>query len=210
MLPKGSIGKIFDYYFGNPDYEAEIMRAFQEFFERPDLKRGSDLDYNDKSEGFFSEWFLYDFVFANNKSPLANFIEKNPFKFSSSKLKLYKNILESQVYGMYEILRVDIGYGLQLLNMQNNEQVFVHEKSLTYQMKTGDSFFGRVARVDVHYELIGADSFKLNFSDKDKKIIRQKFSDVKFTPQFANKVWGDRKVHLEWDEIVKNILKNKK
>ena len=38
MLPKGFIGRIFDYYFGNPDYEAEIMRAFQEFFERPDLK----------------------------------------------------------------------------------------------------------------------------------------------------------------------------
>ncbi len=209
MLPKGTLGKIFDYYFGNPEYEEEMLRAFSDFFEKPDLKRGDNLDYHDKSEGFFNEWFLYDFRFLNKKSPLENFIIKNPLGFSPSKMKPYKSILKSQAYGLYEVILLDIGYGLKLRNLQTGDEVYVHEKSLTQQVKLGNSFYARLADVGDRFEIIGADSFMLNFSDTDKKKIRTKLSRIKFTPKFAHKIWSDRQLQDNWENIMGDILKKK-
>ena len=207
MLPKGTIGKVFDYYYLNSTYESEVMRAFREFFERPDLEKGGFLNLHPTSEGLFNEWFLYDFLLANGKTPFANFIRKNPLDFSPSKMKLYKDILKSNVYGIYEVVSIDVGYGLKVNNLQTNKEVFVHENKLTHQVKIGDCFFARVAFVDSHYEFIGADTFVLNFSDKDKKILHRGIENTKITPQFVNKVVTDKQVHQEWEGIIRDTIK---
>lgn len=207
MLPKGSIGKIFDYYFNNPEYEGEIMRAFREFFELPNLQRGGSLDLHPTSEGLFNEWFLYDFLLSNKKTPFENFVEENPLGFSPSKMKLYKDILKSNEYGMYEAIIVNVGTGLTVHNIQTREQFFVNEKSLTRYVVAGDCFFARAAYFDYHYEFIGADTFRLNFSVEDKKILRESIMDFKITPQFVNKVLMDKQLHHEWESIIRETIK---
>jgi len=85
MLPKGSIAKIYKYYFRNPRYSEEILRAMREFFDRPDLEPGGSLEMNDKSEGLFNEWFLYDFVLSNGEHPCGALLKKTHWRFPRQK-----------------------------------------------------------------------------------------------------------------------------
>jgi len=62
MVPKGSISKVYEYYFTTPRYSEEVMRALREFFDLPKLDKGGSLETDEKSEGLFNEWFLYDFI----------------------------------------------------------------------------------------------------------------------------------------------------
>jgi hypothetical protein len=160
----------------------------REFFDRPDLDRGGSLEMNDKSEGLFNEWFLYDFEFTDGKTPLTNFVEENPLRFSEDKMTLYRNILRSNEYGMFEVLHVDIDQGLMLKNLQTEKETYVHERKLTSQVRIGSVFFGRIGMVDDHYELIGADTFSIQTTSEE---IKKYFHGMKFvlTPKIAHDIW---------------------
>lgn len=188
MLPKGSVSKVYEYYFTTPRYHDEVLRAMREFFDRPDLGRGGSLETDEKSEGLFNEWFLYDFVLANRKTILADFVAENPLRFSATEMTLYRNLLETNMYGLYKVVRVDINKGLMLKNSQTGEEVYVHERKLTLQVKPGSVFFGRVGRVNDHYELIGADTFSLDGLDEAAKKSLRKMG-FKLTPKIAHEIW---------------------
>jgi len=163
----------------------------QEFFNRPDLDVGGSLETNDKSEGLFNEWFLYDFVLSNDKTPLANFINENPLGLSKNKMTFYQNLLRSHEYGLFEVLRVEIDRGLTLRNLQTGGEVYVYERKLTSQVEPGSVFFGRIGIVDDHYEIIGADSFSIEALDErvKKHFQRMKF---KLTPKITHDIWSGR------------------
>ena len=188
MLPKGSITKVYNYYFTASRYHDEVLRAMREFFDRPDLDRGGSLKTNEKSEGLFNEWFLYDFVLKNGKTTLADFVAENPLRLSADEMTFYKNLLESNEYGLYEVVSIDINVGLMLKNSQTGKEIYVYERKLTSQVKPGNLFFGRIGKVDDHYELIGADTFSLQGIDEAAK---KSFRQVKFklTPKIAHEIW---------------------
>lgn len=188
MLPKGSIAKIYEYYFTTPRYREEVLRAMREFFDRPDLDRGGSLEMNDRSEGLFNEWFLYDFKLANRKTPLSDFIEENPLQDSKNDIALYRTILKSNEYGLFEVLGVDIDKGLMLKNLQTGKETYVSERKLTSQVGIGSIFFGRIGMVDNHYELIGADTFSIQATGDE---IKKYFHGMKFelTPKIAHDIW---------------------
>ena len=188
MLPKGSILKVYEYYFTAHRYSDEIMRALREFFDCPDLKRGGSFEADEKSEELFNEWFLYDFALANGKTILADFVAENPLRFSAAEMILYRNLLETNAYGLYEVVSVDIKKGLMLKNSQTGKEMYVYEQKLTLQVKPGDIFFGRVGRVNNHYELIGADTFLLNGLSKAVRKSLCKIS-LKLTPKVAHDIW---------------------
>ena len=191
MLPKGSISKIYKYYFTTSRYNNEILRAMREFFDRPDLNRGGSLETDEKSGGMFNEWFLYDFVLANGKTALANFIAENPLGLSIAKTTLYQNLLKTNEYGLYEVISVDIDKGLLLKNSQTGKEVYVYERKLTSQVKPGSIFFGRVGQVSDHYELIGADTFSLDGLDETAKKSLRKMK-FKLTPKVAHEIWKNQ------------------
>jgi len=188
MLPKGSIAKIYEYYFITPRYSEEILRAMREFFDRPDLDRSGSLEMNDKSEGLFNEWFLYDFVLSNGETPLRSFVKEDPLGTSAAEMELYKNILKTNVYGLYEVKRVDMDKGLALKNLQSGKELYVQEKKLTKQVQPRSVFFGRIGMVGDHHELIGADTFSIQAAGEG---IGSYFHGMKFklTPKIAHDIW---------------------
>lgn len=188
MLKKGTLTKIYEYYYTIPKYEKEILKALKEFFNRPNLGQDGSLEMNEKSEGLFNEWFLYDFVLNNGKTVLADFIEENPLKLSKEDLILYKDLLNTNEYGLYKVIRVDINQGLMLQNLQTEKEIYVQEKSLTVQVFSGDMFFGRTAKVGDHNELVCADSF--GFSDLDETL--KELLKRKITPKEVHDSWENR------------------
>jgi len=193
MLPKGSISKVYKYYFTSPLYTAEIMRALLEFFDDPDLRPGGSFEADEKSKGFFNEWFLYDFVLENGGSPLANFVARNPLELSAIKMTLYKDLLATHEYGLFEVLKVDVNNGLLLKNLQTGERIYVKEQKLTLQVKPGAIFFSRVGQVGDHHELVGADTFALaGVSEAIKGFLGD--LGFKLTPKLACDIWNQRRI----------------
>jgi|SRR3989344_1709160 len=188
MLPKGSISRVYEYYFTNPRFRGEIMRALREFFDRPNLDSGGHLETSEKSEGFFNEWFLYDFELSYGGSILADFIMNNPLGISEAEMILYHDLLKTNIYGMFEVKKIDINKSLTILNIQTGETTRVSERKLTHQTTLGDIFFGRIGKVGDHYELIGADTFSLvGINEAVKKSFRRMRSTL--TPKIANEIW---------------------
>ncbi len=188
MLPRGTISKIYEYYFTSSRYENEVLRALREFFDRPDLDRGGSLKMGDeKGEEFFNEWFLYDFKLKNGKTALENFIVRNPLKLDDQQTALYRNLLDNK-FGVFEVMSAKRDRGLGLRDLQTGMEWFVHEKSLTHQVEVGDVFLGRIANVDHHYELVGANTFLIEIDEIAKKQFRKE--KVKITPKEANEIWS--------------------
>jgi len=187
MLPRGSITKIFEYYFTAPQFSNEVLRASQEFFNRPDLGGGSSPNIdNKKSEGFFNEWFLYDFIMANGHTPLEDFINTNPLNLKELELKPYRDLLDNR-FGIFEVLEVELGHSLTIKDLQTKEKWLVLENRGTHDLEKGRIFFGRVGRVGDHYELVGADSFSLqDVNDAIKRSFRR--AKFKITPKEANDI----------------------
>jgi len=193
MLPKGSIAKIYDYYFNEPRYKDELMPALREFLDRPDLDMGGSLELSQGGIGLFNEWFLYNFKLANGKTVLADFVAENPLNISVDDMALYKDLLKTNVYSLYEVVSVDVEKGLMLKNLRTKKNVYVQERSLTYQVKPGGMSFLRVAKIDGHYEIVGADSFLIDglIGGVIKKLIAK--SDFELTPKFTNSLWQKNK-----------------
>jgi len=191
MLPKGSISKVYEYYFTNLSHSDNVLRAMREFFDRFDFGWDDYLKTDEKGRGLFNEWFLYDFAFTSGKTILANFIEENPLQLPEEEMTLYKKLLESNKYGIFEVLSVDIDKGLAIQDLETEKDLYVRERKLTLQVKPGALFFGRVGRVDNHYELIGADAFSLQGV---KEVVKNFFQqrEMKITPKMAYEIWKER------------------
>ncbi|MFH1129517.1 MAG: hypothetical protein V1686_02160 [Patescibacteria group bacterium] len=187
MLPKGSIAKVYKYYFTAPEFSEEVMCALREFYNRPDLERGGSLGTTKQGEIFFNEWFLYDFVLNNGYTPIKNFIITNPFNLNELEMKLYKDLLDSE-YGMFEVLDMERSKSLTIKDLQTNKKWLMNEYRATFDTEKGYVFFGRIGKVDDHYELIGADTFSTQDIDEvtKKSFRKEKF---KLTPKTINDIF---------------------
>lgn len=183
MLPKGSISRVYEYYFRAPEYRREIMRALREFFDRPDLDKSASLEVSEQGEGFFNEWFLFDFVLESGRTVLEEFISCNPLALNETEMDLYRNLREN-TYGIFEVLAVERGRGLTLKDLQTGTQWAVQEVRATYDVEPGSVFLGRVGNVGGRYELVGANSFSWQGTgEATKKLLGKEKS--KMTPRVA-------------------------
>jgi len=188
MLPRGSIAKLYEYYFTAPQFKGEVICALRGFFNRPDLNKGSFLKTNEKSEGFFNEWFLYDFILNNGQTVLENFITTNPFKLKDKEMELYQKLLNNK-YGIFEVIDLELSKSITLKDLQTGKQWLVQERKATFDLKKGYLFFGRIGEVGDHYELIGADSFTLQgVNEKVRRYLRNK--KFKLTPKEVNEIFN--------------------
>lgn len=190
MLPTGTISKIHKLYYSDPRYKNEIMRAMGEFFENPDIVNNRAIEITKESEGLFNEWFLYDFVMKNNKTPLENFICKNPLELSKKQLIVYTDLLHNR-YGIYEVLKIERGKSMTVKDLQTKEKFTVNEFVATFRMGAGDVFFGRIGQVADHLEFVGADCFSMQDVPEATK---KSFFKNKFwlTPQVPHLILRDR------------------
>lgn len=165
MIPKGTIRKVGEYYFGNPEYRHEILRGINEFF---------DGNPPNNDEPLFNEWMMYDFVFSDGKTMLEKFYNENPLSIPLYRRGIY-NTLRENYYGLFEVLEVVPFKGLKLRRVSDKKVFDASEISLTMEIEVGDVFITRVARVFDHYQLVGADGNAIKSSQARSKKERDEF-----------------------------------
>ena len=177
-METNTIRRLLEYYFKAPDFALHIERAFSEFFnDNSSMKINDDLGGIDESV-MFNEWLVFDFKLDNDKTLLQDFYECNPENLTSKALKIYKD-LQKNTYSFFEIIKINIGKGLELLDLYAGKKYYVREKSLTYQVKKGLLFFGRIGRVGRHFELVGSHPITYgNFIELGQNA-RDFFKDIK-------------------------------
>lgn len=170
-MKKGTIRKIYDYYFPRKEYQFEIEQAMKAFYNRPDLGRGSHLEIEPGEDERFMEWFLYDYKLRNDQSLLENFVASNPLNLSEIEMLIYRDLLLTNEYGWYEIMEVIPEKSMTLRNVQNDKTWVVQEKMGTYHAHVGALITGRVAKIEDHYELVGSDPvyFQVRISPRVRK-----------------------------------------
>ena len=184
MLVRGTIRKIYDYYYDSSWYKDEVLRAFREFVGEKISKTAAMEKIGIKHEGYFNEWFLYDYVRKDGMTILEHFVNANPLQLTDREIHFYKTLLESNKYGLFEILRVEQMMGMTLKDLQTGEAYEVREMSATLDAYPGAVMFGRVADVGDHWELVGADTYMLEAGEHSWKKELKKISE-KLTPKDA-------------------------
>lgn len=107
-----------------------------------------------------------------------------PLQLTDKEMHFYKTLLESNRYGLFEIVRVEQMVGMTLKDLQIGKTYDVREMSATLDASPGLAMFGRVADVGDHWELVGADTYMLDRSDISWK---REFKNIpgKITPKDA-------------------------
>ncbi len=180
MIPKGTIRKVGEYYFGNPNYRNDIFRGLSEFF-------GKNIPNND--EPLFNEWMTYNFIFSDGKTMLEKFYNENPLNIPLYRREIYKTLTENY-YGLFEVLEVVPFKSLKLRRLSDKKIFDVSEISLTMEIEIGDVFITRVAKIIDHYQLVGADGKAIKSSQakskKEREVFLKQMESIKIdTPKDA-------------------------
>ncbi|MEA3432635.1 MAG: hypothetical protein U9R01_08240 [candidate division WOR-3 bacterium] len=159
-MKQGIIHRLLDYYLGTPEYKEEMLRALSQFFNRPKLSTGDRLEIEDKDEGIFNEWLMFNFRLKNKKTLLEDFCQRNPCKLSATELQAYYDLQENE-YGLFEVLKVEPGKGLKVKNLKTGKEYEVKEFIGTFQAEEEEVLIARVGKMEDHFEFVGRDCYKL-------------------------------------------------
>ncbi len=160
------IQRLLEYYLETPAFRGEMLRALSQFFNRPKLSAGDRLEIEDKDEGIFNEWLVFDFRLKNKKTLMEDFCQRNPCKLSDTELQAYYDLQENE-YGLFEILEVESGKGLKVKSPKTGKEYEVKEFRGTLQAEVGGLLIARVGKVGGHFEFVGGDCYKLPVESKD-------------------------------------------
>ena len=184
MLPSGSLKQIVDFFTANPFYSDEIKGAVLEFFNLKKIEDFADLELSTTQEGIFNEWVLFDFKLENGNNLIQEYREVTKQHTDQTLLSLYDDLIKTQNFGFFEVISVRIDEGLTMRDLKTDTIYEVKEKSATHNLRPGNIFFNRVAKVGDHWELVGADNNVLptvettenirNIFRKDKKKLTAK------------------------------------
>ena len=189
-MEKGTIGKILDYYFSNPRYSKEIESAMIEFFDVESMQALRRNTIEERMMELFSEWFVFDYKWNDKEATLFKFFNDNPLHLNQTNLRVFKDLQNNQ-YGTWEVVSVNPGQGLRLENLQTGEKFNIKEFSATFQLHPKEIFYSRIAFIQDHWEMVGANTFiwgvKLHKSVKD--IWRK--DESKISPKDARRMLED-------------------
>jgi len=188
-MQPGTIKRIQEYYFANPDYIKEVLRALKTFFgeDMPAIENGEIKFQSEAENSLFNEWFIYDFKLNNGKTPLENFYEQNPFNLPDDELQIYKDLQEN-IYSYFKVIKKILGTGLILKDIMTGKIYEVKEYSLTFQVYGGESFPTRIGKVGDHYEIVGGNIYVMPFKLSPGLENSLKKSKIEWNPK---KIWED-------------------
>ncbi len=202
-MKEGTISRLLDYYSRESIFRNEAARALTEFF---NIAPGGPFK-NERDEGDFNEWFVFDFRLLNGKTPLCDFYERNPLNLPEDERKIYREIRNNE-FGLWKVLKIEKDKGLELKNIRSGNKYFVSEKTGTHGIKRGDYLICRVAKLGAGYELIGTHPQKiagefLGAADKKFFLKTEKLSTRVVREHYSRIEQGARK---STEEMKKRIL----
>lgn len=102
--------------------------------------------------------FVFDYKLPDNKKPFNVFLEKAPL---TTEERVYYEQLSENVVSGFEVLKVDIGKGIEVFDILNKEKNYLHERTGTYSVHLGSLILCRIARIDDHHEMISPAAYEL-------------------------------------------------
>jgi len=160
----GLIRKVLDFH--EDYYRLDCRVAFNSFF-------GKRKDLVDEHEGLFLEWLAFDFRLAMGKTFLENFLEKKSEELSSAEIKEYAELIETNIFGLFEILKIKKDHGMTLENIVTEKRYEVREKLGTHFTHKGDLVFVRVGKIEDHWEIVGCKVISFGQFNIDRRISSQ-------------------------------------
>lgn len=182
-MKQNIITKILDYYFSpenRPVFGKRVKKAMEEF------TGGNKTPVASEDAGHFTEWFLYDFKLETGETPLEYFYNKNPLRLPDEELTVYKNMMEDNIYDIFEVADLKENKEMTLEHVRTGKEYRVSEKAATRQLSRGDAFICRIINVGSGYEIAGGSVLVLPKLAKGAKDFLLKTTD-KLTPK---KVYG--------------------
>jgi uncharacterized protein YecA (UPF0149 family) len=158
MLPLNSLRQIHDFFTDKSEYRDELGQAILYFFKLDKIDDIADLELTQIQEGIFNEWLLYDFKLSNGNNLIMEYREINERQIEPSLLRIYDNIIDTQHFGLFEVVSVFLDEGLTMRDLKSGKTYEIKEKSATHDLQVGNLFFNRIAMINDHWELIGADN----------------------------------------------------
>lgn len=188
-----TINRLLKYYFTNPKFEQEIIRALKEFFgeDSPPFEEGQIQFRGEEENSLFNEWFVYDFKLCNGKTPLEDFYYRNPYHLKIDRLQIYKDLQEN-VYSYFKVLEKILGAGFVLEDIITGKIFEVKEYSLTFEVYEGQSFPTRVGKVGDHYEIVGGNIYVMPI---------RLSAELELMYKKGKKNWNPK---IIWEEFIKN------
>lgn len=181
----GLISRIVDYYSSSPKFVRELEQAVKVFFAVSTVADLAVDQITETEHGLFNEWFLFDFVLPDGNTMLEHFIDVNPHQLEPVQLKAYERMRDTQHYGLFEVISIQLGSGLALRDIHTNTTYSVRERAATYQVQLGHLVPQRVAMFDDSWELVGSNTVSIPITlDKEmRKIFHNASVANQFTPQ---------------------------
>lgn len=136
-----------------------FSRAWKEFAGGEELNEGTENF--EKIVPLFNEWVIFDFKLPSGMNAVTEYYLKNPDRLAEDLLFELKQIIETQRFEMLEIVEIKRGEWIEAYGIFSGKtyKIYDHLGSLTLPEK--GSFFGRVAKIDDKWLLVGSDTFSL-------------------------------------------------
>jgi hypothetical protein len=177
-MRKGTVSEIISHYTHNA-FE-DMGKALCQFFGMSiDKIMKKDLLSNEDLNGMFHEWFVFDFKFPHDKTPLEDFCDTNPLMLSPSDLEIYQQMRDEHIYSVFTAISSRPGR-VEIKDVKDGKIYVVKEYTASHSIISGSEIVARVVLVGKRYEFS---------SDKIRSI---EGKDGKGTIYFMKKIGTDR------------------
>lgn len=160
----------------------EIMqRAFLEFFGANVPDEGTE----DLAFPLFSEWLIFDFKQPNRSTFLTEYVLKNPDTLHIETIADFTDVVETQVYGIFEIQSVKRPEWIELEDILRRKKMKVYDKTSILTIPDRGILHARVGKVRGKWYFVGSNpTFTgAEFTSRLKKVLRETFTTVSFSPR---------------------------
>lgn len=185
---KVKLSKVISYAKSDPEI---FRRAWREFIGEEEVYEG--MENFDKITALFNEWYIFDFRQKSGMNFITEYFLKNPDNLSQELLGGLKQIIETQRFEALEIVKLKRGEWLKAYGLYSGKvyQIYDHLGSLSAPDQ--GTLFGRVAKIDDHWQLVGSDSVFLSWTNTPRAKKAYLKSGIKLTAREVLVFWLPQK-----------------
>ncbi|MBU0978727.1 hypothetical protein KKF92_02765 [Patescibacteria group bacterium] len=149
-------------------------KAGDEFFENINLHDFNE-SVQDEINAFFNEWLIFEFKSSQNQLIITKYFFENPDNLPESELKEIQQIIESQRYDFFEIIKVKRGEWIDTYGLTAGKKYKIYDFKGSISIAPKGVIPGRVAKVGQKWILVGCDTFLLpiSYTNRAKKMLFQ-------------------------------------
>lgn len=150
-MDKPSVGTVFRYFL--KEYPEDVKQALRTFTNARHVPQETDLT-EEQMQSFFGSWFLFNYHLPDKDSvPLTFYLQKKQNELSSEEYIYYQSLLNSNVFDVFEVVRIDRGQGLRVRQLRTGTEFEVRERKGTYEMEVGEILITRLWNTGSEWQL---------------------------------------------------------